>query len=208
MAANLYENTEDIVRKGAFPDWLQRILSLTLTVLAALLYALILGNAIVKTFSEGNPTFTEGTLRAASVLSGFVGAVVTAGFARGRRLGTPPVSVAHPMGGSALAPWASLKPASRTKSKLVGLAITLGLPIEPAILQQLAAPDAEQPEPEKALSTGVWIAVLYLVVYFAVGASAFVLSVIRPQVPEIISNVAWVWLGTLVSSGYTFFGLN
>lgn len=208
MAAKLHEKTEDIARKRIFPEWMQQILSLTLTVVAALLYAGILGSAIVRTFVESDPVFTEGTLRAARLLSGFVGAVVTAGFARGRRLGSTPVGITHPMGGRTLPAWISLEPASRIKSKLVGLAVTLGLPIERALLRQLAAPDAEQPEIERALDSAVWISLLYLVLYFVIGASAFALSIIRTEVPELIANAAWVWLGTLVSSGYAFFGVN
>lgn len=199
---------EDIAQRRRIPDWIRQILSLTLTVAAAFLYAGILGSAVVRTFVESDPVFTEGTLRAARLLSGFVGAVVTAGFARGRRLGSTPVDVRHAMGGRTLSAWISLKPASRIKSKLVGLAVTLGLPIERALLRQLAAPDAEQPEVERALDSAVWISLLYLVLYFVIGASAFALSVVRPEVPELIANAAWVWLGTLVSSGYAFFGVN
>lgn len=115
----------------------------------------------------------------------------------------------HIQWGRTLPAWISLKPASRIKSKLVGLAVTLGLPIERALLRQLAAPDAEQPEEvERALDSAVWISLLYLVLYFVIGASAFALSIVRPEVPELIGNAAWVWLGTLVSSGYAFFGVN
>ena len=208
MAANLHEETEDIAQKTTFPDWLKQILSLVLTLVAALLYAAILGSAIARTVAEGNPVFTEGTSRAANLLGGFVGAVVTAGFARGRRLGSTPTGVTHPMGGRTLPAWTRLKPASRTKSKLVGLAATLGIRVGPALFQQLALGDVEQPEPERTLSSAMWIAVLYLVLYFAVGACAFALSLIRPEVPELISNAAWIWLGSLVSSGYTFFGMD
>ncbi len=208
MAAKLHEKTEDIAQRRSIPDWIRQILSLTLTVAAAFLYAGILGSAVVRTFVESDPVFTEGTLRAARLLSGFVGAVVTAGFARGRRLGSTPVGITHAMGGRTLSAWISLKPASRIKSKLVGLAVTLGLPIERALLQQLAAPDAEQPEVERALDSAVWVSLLYLVLYFVIGASAFTLSIIRTEVPELIANAAWVWLGTLVSSGYAFFGIN
>jgi hypothetical protein len=199
---------EDIAQRRSIPDWIRQILSLTLTVAAAFLYAGILGSAVVRTFVESDPVFTEGTLRAARLLSGFVGAVVTAGFARGRRLGSTPVGVRHAMGGRTLSAWISLKPASRIKSKLVGLAVTLGLPIERALLRQLAAPDAEQPEVERALNSAVWVSLLYLVLYFVIGASAFALSIVRTEVPELIANAAWVWLGTLVSSGYAFFGVN
>jgi len=207
MAAEPHEETEDTVQRS-IPGQIQQALSLILTVLAALLYAAILGSAVVRTFLEGNPIFTEGALRAASVLSGFVGAVVTAGFARGRRLDSTPIGVTHPMGGRTLPAWTSLKPASRARSKLVGLAITLGLRVESALVQELTLPETEQPEPERVVASAVWIALLYLVVYFLVGASALALSILRPEVPEIIGNTAWVWLGTLVSSGYTFFGLN
>ena len=199
---------EDITEDKTLPAWLKQIASLILTVLAALLYAAILGSAVVRTFMEGSPTFTANALRAASVLSGFVGAVVTAGFARGRRLTVTPVGIAHPMGGKAVAAWTSTTPASRIKSKLVGLAATLGLRVKPALPQQPAPHDAEQPEPKKAFPAAVWVALLYLLVYFLVGASAFALTILRPEVPELIGNAAWVWLGTLVSSGYTFFGLN
>ncbi|MBC7315767.1 MAG: hypothetical protein H5T70_05030, partial [Chloroflexi bacterium] len=54
----------------------------------------------------------------------------------------------------------------------------------------------------------MWIALLYFVIYFVVGVAAFALTLLRPSVPEIISNAGWVWLGTVATAGYSFFALD
>lgn len=201
---------EEIAEGKLIPAWLQELLSLALTVLAAILYAAILGSAVVRTFNEGDPVFSQGTVRIASLLSGLVGSVVTAGFARGRRPISVPVSIVHPPGKRVPSGWIRLDYPTLAKIKLLGLAATLGLRIGPAT-PSLPSPyeeEGEEPKPGRKLSAAVWVALLYFAVYFSIGVSALVLTVIRPEVPELILNASWVWLGTVVSSGYTFFALS
>lgn len=186
------------------PDQIRRVLTLALTIIAALLYALVLGGAVVKTFVEGEPTFTENTVRAAGLLSGLVGSVVTAGFARSRRPALVRMTTDHPLGGRAVTAWSSLRPPSLIRRNLSSLASTLGLAASPSA----ASPDDEEPEIAKSITPTVWIALLYFVVYFLVGLGAFMLTIWRPVVPDIISNSSWVWLGTIISSSYSFFGLD
>lgn len=186
------------------PDQIRRVLTLALTIIAALLYALVLGGAVVKTFVEGEPTFTENTVRAAGLLSGLVGSVVTAGFARSRRPALVRMTTDHPLGGRAVTAWSSLRPPSLIRRNLSSLASTLGLVSSPSA----ALPDDEEPEIAQSITPTVWIALLYFVVYFLVGLGAFMLTIWRPVVPDIISNSSWVWLGTIISSSYSFFGLD
>ncbi|MHB1296602.1 MAG: hypothetical protein ACYC4R_16610 [Anaerolineae bacterium] len=207
---------DDLKEGVQIPDTLRQALSLILTVLAAVLYAAILGSAVVRTYIEVDPTFGDGTIRAAGVLSGLVGAVVAAGFANSQRAQYQQITLDHPLGGGqAPTGWTTLKPPSRLKRKLLGLARTIGVRARQARLH--TAPDesttdptpVEGQEPETPQKSGmaVWVAILYFAVYFIVGAAAFALAVIRPEVPELVSNCAWVWLGAVVSSGYTFFEL-
>ncbi len=195
--------TEDKI----IPEWLRQILSLILTVAAVLLYAAILGNAIVRTIFEGDPTFTQGSVRAAGLLAGLVGSVVTAGFARSWRPSSVPMSARHPMAGETPTAWASLRPPPLGRSKLSGLARTLGL------LPSLAAPVRSTPgetdeATAKSIPIALWVALLYFAIYFLVGICAFVLVLLRPRVPELVEGAAWVWLGTVISSGYSFFALD
>lgn len=90
---------EQITEGTQFPAWLQRILSLALTILAVVLYVVILGSAIYRTAVETDPVFNDGIAQAAALLSGLVGSVVAAGFARSRRPSSVPVHLAHPPGG-------------------------------------------------------------------------------------------------------------
>jgi len=188
------------------PDWLQQTLSLVLTLAAALLYLIILGYAIVVSFMSPNPIFTVGTTRAAQLLSGLVGSVVTAGFARGKRLSSGPVSATHPMGGLGPTAWSRLKSPSRTSRKFMGLGELVGfraLPIAPP-RSRLQEGEGEQPQ---LSSLSLWVGMVYFGVYFLVGIGAFALILLKSEVPEFISNSAWVWLGTLVAAGYSFFSL-
>ncbi|NLX43583.1 MAG: hypothetical protein GXY79_08925 [Chloroflexi bacterium] len=65
------------------PAWMRQLVSVVATASAAILYAIVLGIAVYRTFTEGQPQFSETMTRAAAALSGLVGSVVTAGFARG-----------------------------------------------------------------------------------------------------------------------------
>ncbi len=194
------------------PDWLRQFISIIMTTSAALLYAIVLGVAIVRTLQEGDPLFSVTMSRAAGVLSGLVGAVVAAGFSQS---GTGvSVQVAGPRRDLIQAPihW--------VKRNFFGLAYTLGLPLLPEIVlwtDPIEEPGLDEPthdtpwyeldEPMmNKISLG--ISILYFVIYFATGLGAFALSIARPEVPELISNAAWVWLGSLISSGYSFFALN
>jgi len=200
---------DDNIPSGALPEWLQRISGAIVTVLAAILYAVVLGSAIVRTAIEGDPAFSEATLRMASILSGLVGSVVAAGFARGRRPSAAPIIAQHPIGMSA-APtgWYSLKPPSRFRSKFLGVAAMTGVRVRvgATILSDVPAP--ADPPPAQTPGYALWVGMLYFGVYFVVGVGAFLLAVTRPVVPELVSNAAWVWLGTVVTSAYTYFGMD
>jgi hypothetical protein len=200
---------DDNTPTGVIPEWLQRASGAIVTVLAAILYAVLLGSAIIRTAVEEAPVFSEATLRMASLLSGLVGSVVAAGFARSRRPSAAPIVAHHPIGSSvARTGWYTLKPPSRFRSKFLGLAAMLGVRVRvgPTILSDVPSP-ADPPatqEPDYAL----WVGLLYFAVYFLVGMGAFVLTVTRPIVPELVSNAAWVWLGTVVTSAYAYFGMD
>ena len=207
---------EEIVDVAPLPDGLRRILSFALTVLAALLYAVVLGSAVVRAWLDPDATFTEGTVRTASLLSGLVGSVVSSGFARGSRPSAASVSIAHPLGGRARTGWQTLRRPSLVRCKLLGLAGILGLRATaltnaPAAQQPpVEAPDADTPadlEPGRRLTPSLWVALLYFGLYFVIGAGAFVLNLMQPATPEFLGNAAWVWLGTVLSSGYSFFAL-
>jgi len=200
---------DDNTPTGVIPEWLQRASGTIVTVLAAILYAVVLGSAIIRTAIEEDPVFSDATLRMAGVLSGLVGSVVAAGFARSRRPSAAPIVAHHPIGGSvARTGWYTLKPPSRFRSKFLGLAAMLGVRmyVGPTILSDVPAP-ADPPSTEEP-GYALWVGLLYFGVYFLVGVGAFVLAVTRPVVPELVSNAAWVWLGTVVTSAYTYFGMD
>ena len=190
------------------PDWAQEILSLALTVIAAILYAVVLGGALIKTLVQPTPDFTVGTVRAAGLLSGLVGSVVTAGFARSKRPMPVQMRTPHPMGGSAETAWSTLKPPSLVKRNLLGLASMLGLHTGPSTPSRSSSLDTEEAEASKTISTALWVALLYYAVYFLIGIGALLLMLTKPVVPEIVQNSAWVWLGTVSTSGYSFFALD
>jgi hypothetical protein len=188
------------------PDWLQQTLSLVLTLAAALLYLAILGYAIIRSFVETEPVFTMGATRAAQLLSGLVGSVVTAGFARGKRLPVGPVSADHPMGGLTSTSWTRLKPPSRTSRKFMGLGELVGFRALPGAPQKSRLEEGEGEQPLVS-SLSLWVGLVYFGVYFLVGIGAFALIMIKTEVPEFIGNSAWVWLGTMAAAGYSFFSL-
>jgi hypothetical protein len=200
------------------------MLSLLMTLVAAVLYALVLGGAVARTVIDPQPYFSENMVRAAGLLSGLVGAVVTAGFARSRAPAATPIRLRYrPQGrAAAIMTWLPLR--SLVRRKLLSLAETLGLPVPAATLRDhddsqvphppmpgdlvpAPAPDDEA-DPPRGASAPMWMALLYFAVYFLVGISAFLVSIWRGNVPELVSNAGWVWLGTIISSTYAFLGLN
>jgi len=194
---------------GAIPEGLQRALGAIMTVLAAVLYAVVLGSAIIRTALEGDPTFSETTLRMASLLSGLVGSVVAAGFARSRRPSAAPILARHPIGGdSARTGWYTLKPPSRFRAKFLGLAAMLGVRVRVGATNLSDVPSPVDEPPISAPDYALWVALVYFAVYFVVGVGAFVLTATRHAVPDLVGNAAWVWLGTVVTSAYTYFGMD
>ncbi len=202
-------NMDDNTPAGAILERLQRASETVATVLAAVLYAVVLGSAIVRTVFEGEPAFSEATLRMANLLSGLVGSVVAAGFARSRRPSAAPVIARHPIGGgNAPTGWYTLKPPSRFRAKFLGLAAMLGVRVRVGATNLSDVPSPADEPPISAPSYALWVALVYFVVYFVVGVGAFALVITRPAVPELISNAAWVLLGTIVTSAYAYFGMD
>lgn len=200
---------DDNIPTGIIPEWLQRVSGAIVTILAAVLYAIVLGSAIIRTVIEGEPVFSEATLRMASLLSGLVGSVVAAGFARSRRPSAAPIVAPHPIGGSvARTGWYTLKPPSRFRAKFLGLAAMVGIRVRVGATILSDVPSPEESPATQAPSYALWVGLLYFAVYFLVGVGAFAVAVMRPTVPELVSNAAWVWLGTVVTSAYTYFGMD
>lgn len=181
------------------PDHIKRLVSLSFTLLAILLYGAILGGAIVKTLMSSDASFTEGAVRATQILAGLVGTVVTAGFARARQSNISVKPLQQP---------SSLLPGWYIQSKFLGLAETLGLNITGLTRNQQVEPLEDEPARKVKINTATWVAGVYFVIYFLVGAAAFAITVLRAEVPQIITNNAWVWLGTLISNSYAFFALH
>ncbi len=189
------------------PERIRQVLGFALTVIALILYVLVLGDALLRTYIQGMPELPIATTRFASLLSGLVGAVVTAGFARATRPGTVPVSAPHPLGGWARTGWSTLHPPSRTRVKLLGLSQMLGLP--PADLDpDETSSDEEEAKRRRKLDVATYLALAYFLAYFLVGLGAFLLAFTRPEVPDLVMNAAWIWVGTIVSSGYAYLGLS
>ncbi|MBC7235298.1 MAG: hypothetical protein H5T69_05610 [Chloroflexi bacterium] len=201
------------------PEQLKRMLTLTLTLVAIVLYAAILMSAMVSTLTRQEPMFSDNMERAAGLLSGLVGAVVTAGFARSKRPVATPIAVPHPISGETAASWWRLRPPSRASRNLDSLGDVLGLtdlpgaPLRsaPSTVPGESGEGEEEEEPAPApmpiMSVKIWVALLYVLVYMLVGLAAFIVAIWWPSVPDIIANSAWVWFGTLISSAYSFFGL-
>ena len=196
----------------ALPVWLRELLALGLTISAAALYAAILGIAILRTVQQGHPEFSASMVRAASVLSGLVGAVVATGFAQSRQEMPVRVAAQSPDDPGQDVVWITGRPVSLLRRNLLGLGHTLGLPVLPMQARFSTYDEeanlAEEPTQPQSNKVVMWIALLYFVVYFVVGVSSFGLAMWRPEVPEIISNAGWVWLGTVASAGYSFFALD
>ena len=186
--------------KVVIPEALRRMLSLVVTIAAAVLYALVLGSAVVRTIVEGDPAFSEGAVRAASLLSGLVGSVVSAGFASSQKSRIEPVEADRPR---VRRPTSSL--ASRN---LESLARTLGFLPLASRSSERASREADEAAPVQESPLALWVALLYVAVYFLVGVSCVALVIIKDTVPELIGNAAWVCMGTVISSAYAFFALN
>ncbi|MHB9032201.1 MAG: hypothetical protein ACYC6L_04030 [Anaerolineae bacterium] len=180
-----------------FPENVKRLVSFSLTILAVLLYGAILGGAIIRSLSDSSAEFTAGALRATQILSGLVGTVVSAGFARAKRSN---LTIISQNARGWLPHW-------YVQSKLLGLADTIGLNLSGLTASSDMLLLEDEPVRAAKINTATWVAALYSVIYFIIGAAALVITVLRPTVPEIISNNAWVWLGTLISSSYAFFAL-
>ncbi|NLV74688.1 MAG: hypothetical protein GXY52_08400 [Chloroflexi bacterium] len=182
------------------PDNIKRLVSLSFTLLAALLYGAILGGAVVMTLLDSSAEFTGGATRAVQILSGLVGTVVTAGFARARQpnaVTVRPRNHEHAL----LSKW-------KIQTKMLGLADVLGLNLHGLTLDSDVTTLEDEPVRAVKINTATWVGIAYFAIYFVVGAGAFALTMLRMNVPEIISNSAWVWLGTIISTSYTFFALN
>ena len=199
---------EEQIDQALIPDEVRRIMSLVLTLVAITLYALVLGRAIVITMIEPAPQFSSNMIRAASLLGGLVGSVVTAGFARSQRPGSVHLSAGHPMGGNALTKWTSLRSPFLLRRKFQGLADTLGFYVEALPVSRVAPGEDETPRPEGGLTTAAWIALVYFAVYFVVGMAAFLVTFWKVAVPEVVATSGWIWLGTAISSAYTFLGID
>jgi hypothetical protein len=186
--------------------------AVVMTASAAMLYAIVLGVAIYRSLTEGDPVFSEMMTRTAAVLSGVVGSVVTAGFARsGRGVSVQVAGIRRDLVDA---------PIHWIKRNFFGLASTLGLPLLPELVlwtepdESLPVDDPAHDAPsyevdEPAVNkASLIISVLYFGVFFLVGLAAFVTSIALSEVPELLTNSAWVWLGSVVSSGYSFFALD
>ncbi len=210
---------EEGTKEKLIPEQIRRMISLVITIITAILYAAILGNAVVRSALEENPVFPENMLRAAGFLSGLVGSVVSAGFAKSQRPVSTQMTNNRPIRGRTLTAWYSLHPPSLIRRNLLGLASLMGIytssqPLPRSQTPEEGAPPEEAPPEEEApparepLSVVVWIALLYFAVYFLVGISAFFVTICRDSTPEIVVNSGWVWLGTIISSTYSFFGID
>ena len=189
-------------RRVAIPEALRRLVSLAVTIAAAILYALVLGSAVVRTILAGDPSFSAGAVRAASLLSGLVGSVVSAGFAGSGKGNMAPMEGTHTA--------SNPRKPSLAKRNLHSLARTLGfLPLSATPPGATSRDPADgSPDLSQEASLAVWIALLYFAVYFIVGAGCIVLVIIRDTVPDLIGNAAWVCMGTILSSAYAFFALD
>lgn len=196
----------------ALPPWIRSLLSLGMTISAAVLYAGILGIAILRTWREPNPEFSSTMVRAANVLSGLVGGVVASGFSQSRRQMPIQVKAQAPDDPAQEIAWTVYRPISLLKRNFLGLGRLLGMPIFPLGLELASDEEGSVPEETVREPLGnkvvMGVALFYFLIYFAVGVAAFALTVLRPSAPEIISNAGWVWLGTLATAGYAFFALD
>ena len=202
---------EEIVEGELLPQRLRRILSLMLTVMAILVYAVVMGIAVYRTLTEPDPEFTQAWTRLVAGLSGLVGAVVTAGFSRGSQSTTSVVALQNPSKHKSLdVGWRALRSPSRARCKMLGLASFLGvrvaLPV--AVVGALDEDEVAEPDDDTSSTSAVWLAVLYFCVYFITGAASLVTVLLTDNAPAFLSDAAWVWLGTVASSAYSYFSID
>ncbi len=204
-------DVEEIIESELLPQRLRRILSLMLTVMAVLIYALVMGIAIYRTLTEPDPVFTDAWTRVVAGLSGLVGAVVTAGFSRGSQSSTSVVALKDPAKHKSLSVgWHALRSPSRARCKMLGLASFLGarvaLPV--AVVGALDDEEVVEPDDDTSSTSAVWLAVLYFCVYFITGAASLLTVLLTDNAPAFLSDAAWVWLGTVASSAYSYFSID
>jgi hypothetical protein len=204
---------DEFSKNELVPAWVREVVTVGLAVSAIVLYGGILAAALYRTFTSNPPLITYGMERAAAVLGGLIGTVVTAGFARGRRTVAVQARGLRPVGAKPPSLWSRLGADTLLEGKMLGLARTVGLPVVSASLASLAADaggasSGAPAETERSNKLAMWLAIVYFVVYLIAGLGAFGLTVIRETVPDMVSNAGWVWLGTMVSAGYAFFGVN
>ena len=197
---------ENAKRNYVIPDHIKGMLTLVMAIVTAVLYAIILGGAAIRTLLEADPVFSDNAVRAASLLSGLVGSIVTAGFASSR-----PAEPEDPDDDMPIvenpAVMVSRQNPGRLRRNLAGLARVIGLPSPWGVQARAAAADGG-PITVGGLTGTVWVALLYFAVYSVVGLASLLLSAFLPAVPDLVSSSAWVWLGTIVTSSYSFFGLD
>jgi len=200
---------QDVIESPIIPDAVRRVLVLCLTVGAALIYGVLMGVAIYGTFSGTSRGLdNETAARTASLLSGLVGSVVTAGFSRSKRPSTVQLSTSHPMGGRAVTAWRTLEPDSLVKANLLGLSSFLGFATQPRASTPSRTTEDGPPVEAETSPFALWVAIFYFAIYFLVGVASLLTMLLIPQAPDMVVDAGWVWLGTLLSSGYSFFALN
>ncbi len=201
---------DEFSRNGLVPTWVREIVTVGLAICVIVLYGVLLGTALYRTLHSDTPFITNGMERSAAILSGLVGTIVSVGFASGRRVATVQARGLRPVGADKPSLWERLGAGALVQGKMLGLARTVGLPVVSASVAGLAADQGGGAGASEANTNrlSMWLAIVYFVVYFLIGLGAFLLTVMRESVPDMVSNAAWVWLGTLVSAGYAFFGVN
>lgn len=203
----------DLTNNELVPGWVKEVVTVGLTVMAIVLYGGVLAVAIYRTVTTDPPFITFGMERAAAMLSGLIGTVVTVGFARGRRPLTVQTRGLRPVGAKRPSLWRRLDAPALLESKMLGLARTVGLPVVSGSVAALdadagLAPGGDETRRPRDARLVIWLAIIYFAVYFVVGLGAFGLTLLRESVPDMVANAGWVWLGTLVSAGYAFFGVD
>jgi len=208
---------DEFSKNELVPTWVKELVTVGLAVSAIVLYGGILAAALYRTVASDPPFITYGMERAAAMLGGLIGTVVTAGFAQGRRTASVQARGLRPVGARPPSLWERLDAGSLVQGKMLGLARTVGLPVISISLASLAADQAGAPvgaptgapaSTTQSNKLSMWMAIVYFVVYFVVGLGALGLTLVWETVPDMIANTGWVWLGTMISAGYAFFGVN
>jgi hypothetical protein len=200
--------------ENLLPAQLQRIVAFALTVSVAILYAVIMTVVMVNAVNSPGWEPNANVVRAVGLLGGVLGAVVTAGFARSQPASGVFLGADHPLGGAAPSGWAAIRP-SRARRNLLGLAELMGLPTRrPASPSRTGELPEEAEPPEEIIAEparaglAMWVAILYLAVYLVVGLASLIVSLLISEAPDVVTQAAWVWIGTALSSAYAFFGID